>query len=241
MKKYSGIALFLFTLGLMSALSLLYWSNEKERLAAAGGIAAGSNPVFCAPADTPSLALTFDLDTGDDNVPALLETLKKHQTSATFFITGKWLETHTQEAERIIAEGHELGNHTQNHPDMTSLNEKDQTQELMVLHNEIYRLSGTAMRLFRPPYGSFDNSVIQNARKNGYTAVNWNIDSQDWKDYSADDIVTAVCQNENLQNGSIILFHGGTRYTSEALGTVIARLKESGYQFATVSQLINSQ
>lgn len=241
MRKHGGIALFLFTLSLMSALSVLYWSNVKERLAATGGLAAGAGPVFCSPADTPCLALTFDLDSRSDDVSGLLTALEKNQTKATFFITGNWLEAHAQDAKDMIAAGHELGNHTQSHPDMTSLNEKDQTHELWTLHEEIYRLTGTSMQLFRPPYGSYDNSVIQNARKNGYITVNWNVDSQDWKDYSVNEITDTICQNENLQNGSIILLHGGTRFTCEALDPVISRLKEDGYRFSTVSQLINGQ
>ncbi|MGI6007022.1 MAG: polysaccharide deacetylase family protein [Ruminococcus sp.] len=241
MKQYSGIALFLFTLGLMSALSVLYWSNVKEKLIAAGGLSTGSQPVFCSPSNIPGLALTFDLDGQTDDVTDLLSSLKNHQVKATFFVTGEWLKSHTQDVKKIAAAGHELGNHTEHHPDMTLLNEKDQTEELMSVHNEVSRLSGISMQLFRPPYGSYDNSVIQNARKNGYLTVTWNVDSQDWKDYGTNDVISAVCENENLQNGSIILFHGGARYTSDALDTIIPQLKEKGYRFSTVSQLLSEE
>ncbi len=72
---------------------------------------------------------------------------------------------------------------------MTKLNEEEKTQELMTVHNKVKELTGYDMFLFRPPYGDYDNEVVKNARKNDYYPIQWNIDSLDWKDYGADDIV----------------------------------------------------
>lgn len=241
MKRYGGIALFFFTLLLMSVLSILQGTNAREKLAMTGSLPSGSAPVSCAPADVPCLALTFDLDPGADNVPTLLSILKEHHVKATFFVTGQWLSSHQSEAKAIADGGHELGNHTENHPDMTSLNEKDQTEELALLHSEVLQLTGVSMTLFRPPYDRWDNSVIQNASKNGYRTIGWSIDCLDWKDYSASDIVSSVCEDDSLQNGSIILLHGGARHTADALAPMITSLRENGYQFSTVSRLLESR
>ena len=158
MKRYGGIALFFFTLLLMSVLSILQGTNAREKLALAGSLPSGSAPVNCAPADVPCLALTFDLDPGADNVPTLLSILKEHHVKATFFVTGQWLSSHQSEAKAIADGGHELGNHTENHPDMTSLNEKAQTEELTLLHSEVLQLTGVSMTLFPAalrPLGQF--------------------------------------------------------------------------------------
>ena len=94
------------------------------------------------------------------------------------------------------------------------------------------------MFLFRPPYGDYDSAVVTNARQNGYYPIQWNIDSLDWKDYGAEDIIKKITENKNLSNGSIILCHNGAKYTKDALDAVITTLQDKGYEFVPISQLI---
>ena len=112
------------------------------------------------------------------------------------------------------------------------------TRELMTVHNKVKELTGYEMFLFRPPYGDYNNEVVTNARKNGYYPIQWNVDSLDWKDYGAADIVKKITENKNLGNGSIILCHNGAKYTKDALDTVITTLQDKGYEFVPISQLI---
>ena len=89
-----------------------------------------------------------------------------------------------------------------------------------------------------PPYGDYDNAVVETAKKCGYYAIQWDVDSLDWKDYGVDSIIRTVCENKHLGNGSIILCHNGAKYTAQALDTVLTRLEEAGYQVVPVSELI---
>ena len=106
------------------------------------------------------------------------------------------------------------------------------------VHNKVKELTGYDMFLFRPPYGDYNNEVVSNARKNNYYPIQWNIDSLDWKDYGADDIVKRVTESKNLGNGSIILCHNGAKYTKDALDAVLTTLQDKGYEFVPISQLI---
>lgn len=108
----------------------------------------------------------------------------------------------------------------------------------MTVHNKVKELTGYDMFLFRPPYGDYNNEVVSNARKNNYYPIQWNIDSLDWKDYGADDIVKRVTESKNLGNGSIILCHNGAKYTKDALDAVLTTLQDKGYEFVPISQLI---
>ena len=87
-------------------------------------------------------------------------------------------------------------------------------------------------------YGDYDNQVVRNAKKNNYYPIQWDVDSLDWKDYGAEDIVKRVTEHKALGNGSIILCHNGAKYTKDALDTLITALQEKGYEFVPISQLI---
>ena len=103
---------------------------------------------------------------------------------------------------------------------------------------KVKELTGYDMFLFRPPYGDYDNDVVKNARANHYYPIQWDVDSLDWKDYGADDIIKRVTEDSHLGNGSIILCHNGAKYTKDALDTLITTLQDKGYEFVPVSQLI---
>ena len=108
----------------------------------------------------------------------------------------------------------------------------------MSVHNKVKELTGYDMFLFRPPYGDYDNGVVKNALANNYYPIQWDVDSLDWKDYGADDIIKRVTEDSHLGNGSIILCHNGAKYTKDALDTLITTLQEKGYEFVPISQLI---
>lgn len=131
-----------------------------------------------------------------------------------------------------------MGNHSENHKNMSQLPDEEKTQELMSVHNKVKELTGVDMQLFRPPYGDYDDKVVLNAWENGYYAIQWDVDSLDWKDYGVDNIINTVLNHKNLGNGSIILCHNGAKYTAEALESLITGLKEKGYEIVPVSELI---
>ncbi len=98
----------------------------------------------------------------------------------------------------IYEAGHDLGNHSANHKNMSELSEEECRQELMTVHEEVKELTGYEMFLFRPPYGDYDNEVIRTAEECGYYSIQWDVDSLDWKDYGVDSIIKTVTQHKHL-------------------------------------------
>ena len=153
-------------------------------------------------------------------------------------MTGGWVESYPDDVKAIAAAGHDLGNHSENHKQMSTLSADECKQEIQKVHDKVKELTGQDMILFRPPYGDYNDTLIDVANSLGYHVIQWNIDSFDWKDYGADNIVSRVVDNDHLGNGSIILMHNGAKYTPDALERVITGLQEKGYEIVPISQLI---
>lgn len=195
-------------------------------------------PIYCVKTKEKKVALSFDAAWGNDDTKKILEILKKHKIHVTFFMTGGWVENYPEDVKAICEAGHDLGNHSENHKNMSELSDGEKTQEIVSVHKKVKELTGVDMELFRPPYGDYDDAVIKNAEANGYYTIQWNVDSLDWKDYGTENIISTVLNHEELGNGSIILCHNGAKYTAEALEELITGLQEKGYEIVPVSELI---
>lgn len=121
---------------------------------------------------------------------------------------------------------------------MSQLTKEECKAEILKTHNKVKELTGTEMNLFRPPYGDYNNTLIETTDDLGYYCIDWDVDSLDWKDYGVRSIVDTVLNNEHLGNGSIILFHNGSKYTKDALEDIIDRLEDKGYKIVPISELI---
>lgn len=210
----------------------------KDEITVSSTVNGRELPIYCVETDEKKIALTFDAAWGNEDTTQILDILKKHDVHVTFFMTGGWIESYPDDVKAILAAGHDLGNHSENHKNMSQLSDSQCRAELKKVHDKVKNLTGYEMFLFRPPYGDYDNHVITNAKDIGYYTIQWDVDSLDWKDYGANDIVDRVCNHKALGNGSIILCHNGAKYTAQALDTLITRLKEAGYTFVPVSELI---
>ncbi len=195
-------------------------------------------PIYCVDTNEKKVALSFDAAWGNEDTQKILDILEKHNVHVTFFMTGGWVENYPEDVKAILEAGHDLGNHSENHKNMSQLSNEEKEQELMKVHEKVKTLTGYDMFLFRPPYGDYDNEVINTAAKCGYYSIQWDVDSLDWKDYGADSIIRTVCDHKHLGSGSIILCHNGAKYTAQALDTLLTNLKAQGYQIVPVSELI---
>ena len=195
-------------------------------------------PIYCVETEEQKLALTFDAAWGNEDTAQILKILKKHDVKVTFFMTGGWVENYPDDVKAILAAGHDLGNHSENHKNMSRISDEEKKDELMKVHEKVRELTGYEMFLFRPPYGDYDNAVVNVAKDCGYYTIQWDVDSLDWKDYGTDSIIKTVCEHKHLGNGTIILCHNGAKYTAQALDTLITTLKGKGYTFVPVSELI---
>lgn len=196
-------------------------------------------PIYCVDCgNDKKIALTFDAAWGNEDTQKILEILDKQNVKVTFFMTGGWVETYPDDVRAILDAGHDLGNHSENHKNMSQLSNAEKKDELMKVHEKVKELTGYEMFLFRPPYGDYDNDVITTASACGYYSIQWDVDSLDWKNFGVDSIIQTVTNHKHLDSGSIILCHNGAKYTADALDTMITTLKEKGYTFVPVSELI---
>ncbi len=195
-------------------------------------------PIYCVETDEKKVAISFDAAWGADDTDELLRILDENDVKTTFFMCGYWVEDYPEEVKKIAEAGHDLGNHSATHPHMSQISKEQIKEELMKTHETVKELTGQDMFLFRPPFGEYDNKVIEGAEECGYYTVQWDVDSLDWKEYGVEHEVNQVLNHKHLGNGSIILFHNDAEYTPQALDTIIKGLKEKGYEIVPISELI---
>lgn len=215
-----------------------YLENNPDAIRVSNSAGGKELPIYCVQCEEPKIAISFDAAWGNEDTAQILEILAKHNVKATFFMTGGWVESYPEDVKAIYAAGHDLGNHSENHLNMSELSKEEITSEVMNVHDKVKELTGYEMFLFRPPYGDYDNDVITTVSDCGYYSIQWSIDSLDWKNYGVNDLITQVCESEHLENGAIILCHNGAKYTAQALDQVLTNLREQGYQFVPISELI---
>jgi polysaccharide deacetylase family sporulation protein PdaB len=183
------------------------------------------------------VALTFDATYGDNQTYELLEILRNNNIKATFFLSGIWLINYPQLARAIAAEGHEIGNHSYTHPHMPLITMQEVTNQIVRTEALIRNITGQDPYLFRPPFGEYTQTLLNQLASLGYVTIMWTIDSIDWKNPGADAVVSRVV--DNAEPGAIILMHQSAPDTLQGLQTMITQLREQGYDFGTVSQVIS--
>ena len=227
------------TLCIMAMVSILSIVSAVKNAAVITNSAQGRKlPIYCVKKEEPKISISFDAAWGNEDTAQILEILKKHNVKATFFMTGGWVKAYPDDVKAICAAGHDLGNHSENHKNMSQLSAEQCKEEIDLVHKRVQELTGYDMTLFRPPYGDYNDTVVQTAESMGYYAIQWDVDSLDWKDYGTDSIIKTVTGHKHLGNGSIILCHNGAKYTAQALDMLLTTLKERGYTFVPISELI---
>ena len=181
----------------------------------------------------PEVALTFDDGPSPKYTPLLLDGLKERNVRATFFLLGKNVKENQELVQRMQAEGHLLGNHTYNHVQLNKIPETTARQEILKTNNEIYEATGKYPEYMRPPYGAWKKNMELCVEM---LPVFWDIDTLDWKSQNVDAILKAA--GEEPEDGSIILMHDEYQTSVEAALLLIDRLKEKGYEFVTIDELI---
>lgn len=195
-------------------------------------------PIYSVDTEEKKVAISFDAAWGAEDFEKIMEILDKHNVKTTFFMTGDWVEKYPECVKELVERGHDLGNHSATHPDMTTLSKEAQREQIMKVHQAVKELTGYEMELFRSPYGAYNNDVIRTCYENGYYPIQWDVDSLDWKDLTASEIINKVCNHKDLDCGSIILCHNGAKYTADALDELLTNLKNQGYEIVPISELI---
>lgn len=188
----------------------------------------------------PYVALTFDDGPHPTHTPKLLNTLKRYNVKATFYVTGTNAARYPHLVRRMVAEGHEVGNHTYTHPNLTTLSDAQVRSQIDRSITAISSATGVKPRTFRPPYGALTtrqrlwiNSTY------GYPIVFWSVDPKDWKDRNASTVTSRLVAG--VKNGSILLLHDIHATSVAAVPQTINRILAKGHKFVTVSQLLGAK
>lgn len=224
---------------LVSAVAILIAAVSAGKKVMATGVFSTSRdlPIYSVECNEKKAAITFDCAWGADDIPDILNTLKKENIKATFFLVGQWAEKFPDEVKMMYEGGHDIGNHSYSHLRMGVLDEKKIKEDISQCGDVIKKTTGGSIDLFRAPYGDYNNTVIRAAKSLGYYTIQWDIDSLDWKPgISQTEIMNRI--NKKIRPGSIILFHNDTPHTAEILPDIITSLKSQGYSFEPVSKLI---
>ncbi len=198
--------------------------------------AARSLPIYNVSRDDNKIAISFDCAWGTEHTDAILSALKEGNVRATFFTVEFWAKEHADYLKKISEAGHEIGTHSATHSYMSRLSKTEIEAELRSSSDAITSVTGKPVELFRPPYGDYDNELIDTSNAMGLYPIQWDVDSLDWKDLSASDIASRIV--ERCKSGSIILCHNNGLHTAEAVPIVIDTLRAKGFEFVPIGELI---
>lgn len=193
-------------------------------------------PVYSVQTTEKKIALSFDCAWGAEDFDSMMETLDKHNVKATFFMTGGFVSDNPEYVKTLVEKGHEPGNHSEHHYDMATITAGEMKTEIMDVHKKVKELTGKDMKVFRPPYGSYNNELIDTVYGCDYYPIQWDVDSLDWKGISAGEITKRV--TGKVTNGSIVLFHNAGEHTPEALPDILDYLLGEGYEIVPISKLL---
>ncbi|MCH5163247.1 MAG: polysaccharide deacetylase family protein [Clostridiales bacterium] len=194
-------------------------------------------PIYSVETDEKAVALTFDAAWGAEKTLGILDTLESKDACATFFVVSFWAEKYKDTLKKLAAsERIEIGTHSATHPYMSKLSKKQMELELTTSRELIEGITERKVELFRPPFGDYSDALLNTCKELGLYAVQWDVDSLDWKNLNKDQITSRVVGG--ARNGSIILMHNDGAHTLEALPAIIDGLRAKGFKFKTVGELI---
>ena len=195
-------------------------------------------PIYEIKTDKKIVALTFDISWGNKTPQPVIEILRENDVKCTFFLSGPWVKQYPEIAKQIKADGHEIGSHGHRHIDYSKISKTEIKEEITKAHKNIKEVTGVDANLIRTPNGDYNDQVIEAIREIDYQAIQWGTDSLDWMNPGVNTIIERV--SNRAHPGDIILMHASDtcKQTPEALPTVIKNLKDKGYEFVFVSDLL---
>lgn len=193
-------------------------------------------PVYSVDRDDKVVSISFDCAWGVEHTDDILKALKVSNVRATWFMVEFWTEKYPDYVKKIDKAGHEIGTHSATHSYMSKQNAEEIKAELASSAQAIEKITEKKVELFRPPYGDYDDELIRTASGAGFYTIQWDTDSLDWRDLTASDIAMRVING--VKSGSIILMHNNGLHTAEAVPVILETLKNRGYSFVPIGELI---
>lgn len=193
-------------------------------------------PIYNVKTDEKKIAISFDAAWGNEDTQKLIDIMAKYNVKATFFVVGEWVDKYPESVKALADAGHSIQNHSDTHPHLTEISKQEVISQIENCNDKIEKLTGTRPVLLRPPYGDYNNTVIETINELKMYPIQWDVDSLDWKEYDAKTIYSKVISKVGC--GSIVLFHNAALHTPEALPVIIEKLQSDGYEFVKITDLI---
>ncbi len=188
--------------------------------------------------DKSEISLTFNITWGDQILEPILDLLESEDVSATFFLLGEWAEHHPHLVNLIVDKGHEIGMLGYRYKSYLKQDISDVQKDLYKAHDTFTKLGYPNLTLLRTPSGHFNKEVLNTAVNQGFQVIDWRVDTQDWKTPGVNTIIETVLSN--TKNGDVILMHASdsATQTKDALEVILPSLKQKGFSFITITELI---
>lgn len=196
-------------------------------------------PIYSVKTDEAKISLTINCAWNADDIDKILEVLEQNKVKLTFFMVGDWIEKNEEAAKKIHQAGHELANHSYNHPHINNLSYDKNIEQIKKCSELIKKITGKESTLYRGPYGEYNNTTLQATKDSNHIAIQWSIDTLDYKALTGEQMWERI--EPKLKNGSIILMHNGTENTANSLDMLITNIKNKGYEIKPVSELIYTE
>ena len=193
-------------------------------------------PIYCTEQPDKTVSISFDAAWGAEDTQMLIDIMAEHDVKATIFVVGEWVDKYPDSVKALHDAGHEIMNHSDTHPHMTNLSRDAMMKEINTCNDKIEAITGVRPSLLRPPYGDYNNALVEVLGEMGMFGIQWDVDSLDWKGLTAPEITKRV--TSKVGPGSIVLFHNAAEHTPEALSDIIQTLKNDGYRFVKISEQI---
>lgn len=204
----------------------LVWFGSSSRLV----------PVYKVDTTEKQVAISFDAAWGADKTQQIIDVLAEYNCTATFFLVGFWVDKYPEMVKVIDEAGLEIGTHSNTHPDMAKLKKSAVKSELETSMSKITAITNKKVEVFRPPYGSYNNTLIETCNELGLIPIQWDVDSLDWKGLSAAEVTSRVMKKAG--NGSIILMHNNADHVVDSVRLTLDYLTKNGYKVTSVGDLI---
>lgn len=193
-------------------------------------------PIYNVETKDNKVAFTMNCAWNADDIDIILKTLKENNVKITFFMVGDWIEKFPEAAKKINDEGHEIASHSNTHPHVNNLSYEKNIEELEKSNEKIEKIIGKKTKIYRAPYGEYNDTVIKAAEDKGYYTIQWNLDTLDYTGITGNEMWNRI--KDKIKAGDIILSHNGTKHTAESLDMILKNIKEKGLEIVTVSDLI---
>ena len=224
----------LLTVGIIVVLTLGFLSgaflNKAHTTIAAGKDA----PIFQGNTGAKAVAITVNVDWGEEFIPAMLDEFKKNNALVTFFVTGRWAEKNPEMLKKMAIAGHSIQNHGYKHVHFNQLSPTEVTSEIKKAEDVIYGITGTRSSFFASPYGEYNSQLVRTVNGINYKYIMWSADTIDWQRPDPTTIVNRVIKK--VHNDAIVLMHP-TEPTLKALPEMLKQLREQNYQMITIDKI----